>query len=663
MAGQRLRKKQRELLSTAVQNGIDLHRRGRYAEAERICSDVLAIDDKQVDALHLLSVLKRTQGNPMEAVALLARALRAQPASVEVLADRAGMLMSLGRHEEALQDCDRAIVLKPSHVDAWIKRGTALQCLGRLDDALKSLDKAIALRPDSIEAWTNRGNTLAQLGRSEDAVASYDKALAVNPANATIWKNRAAVLRGLGRVADALASYDKALALDPDNRNNVDIWKSRGALLEQAGRYDEAVASYDRMLAVNPGDAGAWTRRGNVLRLLQRYDEALACQDRALALDPGRADVHSNRASVLLGLGRRDEALAGYDRALAITPDHAEILANRATALGQLGRHDDSLADFRRALALRPDFPAAAGKMGLLQLLMGDFREGWANNECRWHLPDASPNAMRHAAPQWRGEPIAGKTIVLFAEQGLGDTIQFVRYVPMVAATGARVVLAVQTVLKALAEQAAPQALVLVTGEKAPPFDLVCPLLSLPLAFGTELGTIPRDVPYVHADADRVAAWQSRLPARAGKRVGLVWAGNSAHGNDRNRSIELARLRPLFDTPGVQFISLQRDLRPGDAAILESSPNVTHVGDQLADFGDTTALIECLDVVVAVDTSVAHLAGAMAKPVWILLPFNPDWRWLLGREDSPWYPTARLFRQPTIGDWDSVVARLRAELA
>jgi tetratricopeptide (TPR) repeat protein len=664
MAGQRRRKaRQQELLSTAVQNGIDLHRHGRHAEAERICSDVLAIDDKHVDALHLLSVLKRAQGNPMEAVALLARALRAEPASVEVLADRAGMLMSLGRHEEALQDCERAVVLKPAYVDAWIKRGTALQCLGRLDASLESLDKAIALKPDSIEAWTNRGNTLAQLGRSEDAVASYDKALAVNDANATIWKNRAAVLRGLGRPGDALASYDKALALDPDNPNNVGIWKSRGALLYKAGRYDEAVASYERVLAVKPDDADAWMSRGNALRLLRRYDEALACQERAVALDPGRADVHSNRASVLLGLGRCDEALAGYDRALAIVPDHAEVLANRATALGQLGHRDDALACFRRALALRPDFPAATGKMGMLQLLMGDFREGWANNECRWHLPDASPNALRQAAPQWRGEPIAGKTIVLYAEQGLGDTIQFVRYAPMVTTTGARVILAVQAVLKRLVEQAAPQALVLVTGEKGPPFDLQCPLLSLPLAFGTELDTIPRDVPYVHADADRVAAWRSRLPAGGGKRVGLVWAGNSAHGNDRNRSIDLARLQPLFDAPGIQFVSLQRELRPGDAAILESSPNVAHVGDQLADFADTTALIECLDVVVAVDTSVAHLAGAMAKPVWILLPFSPDWRWLLGRDDSPWYPTARLFRQPATGDWDSVIARVRAELA
>jgi hypothetical protein len=295
-------------------------------------------------------------------------------------------------------------------------------------------------------------------------------------------------------------------------------------------------------------------------------------------------------------------------------------------------------------------------------LLMGDFREGWANSEWRWHLPDVTSNPLRDAAPQWRGEPIAGKTIVVFAEQGFGDTIQFLRYVPMVAATGARVILAVPTVLKALAEQAAPQALVLVDGETTPPFDLQCPLLSLPLAFGTELDTIPRDLPYVRADGDRVAVWRSCLPAGGGKRIGLVWAGRSAHGNDQNRSIDLARLRPLFDARGVQLVSLQRELRPGDAAILESSPAVTHLGDQLSDFADTSAVIECLDVVVTVDTSVAHLAGAMGKPVWILLPFSPDWRWLLGREDSPWYPTVRLFRQPAIGDWDSVIARVRAEL-
>jgi tetratricopeptide (TPR) repeat protein len=562
MAGQRQRKaKQQELLSTAIQTGIDLHRRGRHAEAERICSDVLAIDDKRVDALHLLSVLKRAQGNPMEAIALLGRALRAAPTSVETLADRAGMLIGLGRHAEALQDCERAVVIKPGHADAWIKRGTALQCLGRLDDSLKSFDKAVALKPDSIEGWTNRGNTLAQLGRSERAVASYDKALAIDNANAAIWKNRAAVLSELWRTADALASYDKALALDPDNPNNVDIWKSRGALLHQAGRYDDALADYRRVLAVSPGHA-VTTRR-----------------------------------------------------------------------------------------------------LGMLQLLLGDFLEGWANSESRLQVLGTGSNPLRDAAPQWRGEPISGKTIMLHAEQGLGDTIQFLRYVPMVAATGARAILAVQGALKALAEQVAPQAVVLVDGEAAPPFDLQCPLLSLPPAFATDLDTIPRDVPYVRAAGDRVAAWRNRLPAGEARRVGLVWAGSSTHGNDRNRSIDLARLRPLFDAPGVQFVSLQRELRPGDAVILEASATVTHVGDRLADFADTTAVIECLDVVVTVDTSVAHLAGAMGKPVWILLPFSPDWRWLLGRDDSPWYPTARLFRQPAIDDWESVIARVRAELA
>jgi len=643
---------------------MELHQRGHLPEAERIYTEVLALDTERVDALHLLSVLKRAQGDPVEAITLLGRALRAAPTSVEVLSDRAGMLIDFGRYDEALRDSERAVIIEPNHVAAWINHATALQCVGRLDDSIKGFDKAVALKPDSIVAWTNRGNTLHRLGRLDDAVASYDKALAIDGSNATIWLNRGILLQQLGRHAEAVESFDKAIALDPGNATNAMVWNTRGVSLRAAGRSDESLSSYDRALAINPDDPDAWSNRGNILRSLGQYEEALASHDRALAFHPRHVNALNNRGNVLVDLRRFDEALASYDRAVAIDPDHVEVLHSRAAALTRAGRYDEALADYERALAIEPEHADSNANDGMLRLMLGDFRGGWPKYEWRWHFAGMKPDPLRNAAPQWRADGAEpGKTVLLYSEQGFGDTIQFLRYVPMVAATGARVVIGVQSELKALAEQVAGDAVVLGSGDKTPGFDLQCSLLSLPLAFGTELHTIPASVPYLHAPQDRVAQWRSRLPAGSGKRVGLVWAGNAVHKNDANRSIDLARLKPLFDVASIAFFSLQRDLRPGDAAILNAYSNLTHVGAQLGDFIDAAAAIACLDLVVTVDTSVAHLAGAMGKPVWILLPFHHDWRWLVGCDDSPWYPTAKLFRQPAYGDWDSVVAKLRGMLA
>ncbi len=268
------------------------------------------------------------------------------------------------------------------------------------------------------------------------------------------------------------------------------------------------------------------------------------------------------------------------------------------------------------------------------------------------------------SAPQWFGaEPIRGKTILLHAEQGLGDTLQFVRYVSRVAAQGARVVLEVQPALKDLISGIEGPAEVIARGEDLPEFDIHCPLLSLPLAFGTRLDTIPADIPYLTVPPDRITAWSSHLERSALHRVGLAWSGGRTHRNDHNRSIALTHLAPLFADPQIQFVSLQQELRDGDLEILQANPQIVHFGDELHDFADTAAVVSELDVVISVDTSVAHLAGALGKPVWILLPFAPDWRWLLDRKDSPWYPTARLFRQPKIADWDGVIECVRQELS
>ncbi len=368
----------------------------------------------------------------------------------------------------------------------------------------------------------------------------------------------------------------------------------------------------------------------------------------------------NNRGNTLKELKRYDDALASYDRALALEPGFAGAHHNRGVTLQELKRYDDALASYERASALRPDFVEAHWNESLVRLQLGDFHGGWRKYEQGWKTGlRGEPRGF--AQPRWTGaEPLAGRTLLLHVEQGFGDTIQFVRYAPLAAAAGARVILEAYPLLTTLLSEVEGVNAVVSRGEPLPAFDLHCPLLSLPLAFGTELDTIPARVPYLTAPPARLARWGARLPRAGGLRVGLAWSGRETP--DPNRSVALAQLAPLFDLPGIHFVSLQKDVRDSDEAALRGRPELLHLGPDLADFADTAAVIEQLDLVISIDTAVAHLAGALGKPVWILLPFSSDWRWLLDRDDSPWYPTARLFRQDETRAWDTVIARVRAAL-
>jgi hypothetical protein len=372
-------------------------------------------------------------------------------------------------------------------------------------------------------------------------------------------------------------------------------------------------------------------------------------------------------------LFRFDEALASYDKALEIDPKFVEAYVNRGNVFGSLGNTERALADYLKALDIRPDRVEAMWNAGLAELTLGRFREGWKKYESRWLKDETAGHRRDFKQPLWLGEQeVAGRTILLHPEQGLGDTFQFVRYAPLLARRGARVILEVQPSQKAVLANVEGIAGIYSRGETLPDFDLHCPMMSLPLALGTELATIPAEIPYIPVPQERVSKWRARLdeilapksPALQSSplRIGIAWAGSSTHVNNRNRSIALSRFAALFATPNVEFVTLQKELGPGEAAMLRLHPNVTPVGAELSDFADTAALISLLDLVVSVDTSVVHLAGAVGRSVWVLVPLAPDFRWLLDREDSPWYPTARLFRQPRLDDWESVLEHVRAEL-
>ena len=463
----------------------------------------------------------------------------------------------------------------------------------------------------------------------------------------------------MNRPDEALASYDKALALRPDYPEALN---NRGVTLFWLNRLDEALASYDKAIALKADDAEALNNRGVVLMELNRLDEALASYDRAIALKPDYADALDNRGSVLRKLNRLDEALASHDAAIALQPECADAFYNRGNALKELNRPDEALASYDRAIALAPDHAEAHWNESLLRLLTGDFERGWPKYEWRWKSKALALRNRNFSQPLWLGaDPIHGKTILLHGEQGLGDTIQFCRYAPLVAARGARVIMEVDESLRDLVSGLAGVSRCVSKGDTLPEFDLHCPLLSLPLAFGTRLETIPSTTPYLLAPAPAVASWAARLAGKARPRIGMVWSGAPRHREDRNRSIALRTLLPLLDVAAT-FVSLQRDVRADDAQLLQERSDILHFGGDLRTFSDTAALISHLDLVVTVDTSVAHLAGALGRPVWILLPFIPDWRWLLDRSDSPWYPTARLFRQAASREWQGVVKHIHAEL-
>jgi hypothetical protein len=473
-------------------------------------------------------------------------------------------------------------------------------------------------------------------------------------------------LHGLGQINYQRGRLDAALALIQaalqSDLSRADGFASLGLVFYSLKQFERALVSYDEGLRIAPDDAELLNRRGVALLEIGRPREALESFDRVLKSAPDSFDGLGNRGNALLKLNRVVDALAAYDRALQRAPNNVQLLTNRAVALRRLDRPHEALLSATRALASKPDFAQARFVESVARLTLGDFVAGWPGYESRWQVGWLATQRRNFAAPLWLGkESLEGKTILLHAEQGLGDTIQFVRYAPLLAARGAHVILEVQPQLARLLSRMPGVGAVVARKEALPRYDFHCPLLSLPLACATTLETIPADGAYlVPADAD-VASWRDRLPQRR-PRIGLVWSGERSHDNDLNRSMRLATLKPLLEVPDIAFVSLQHEVREEDAALLQSRPDVWRIGAKFRDFADTAAAIALLDAVIAVDTAVAHLAGAMGKPLLLLLPFAADFRWMRERTDSPWYPTARLFRQPQFGDWDSVVKVLRQEL-
>jgi tetratricopeptide (TPR) repeat protein len=536
---------------------------------------------------------------------------------------------------------------------------------GRLDRAEAIYLQALKAQPNNADALYLLSVLRHQQGNALEAVNLLTNALAIEPNHPEACYHLGVALRDLGRPAEAEASYREALRLRPDYpeaHNNL------GVALRDLGRPAEAKESYQVALHLRPDYPKAHNNLGVALRDLGRPAEAEASYREALRLRPDYPEAHNNQGNVLSDLGRLPEAEASYREAVRLLPDCPETHNNLGGALSDLGRPAEALACYERALAIRPDDVSAHFGRSRPLLLRGEYAEGWREFEWRWRGGTAEEIKLRgFAAPQWQGEDVAGKTLLLHAEQGFGDTLQFCRYASLVGAS-ARVILEVQPALVRLCSSLAGVAQVVARGEQLPAFDLHCPLMSLPLAVGTTLDTIPfSGGPYLAANPKLVAGWRERLAGLDGLRVGLVWAGSlrpeaELSAIDRRRSITLAMMAPLGETSGVSFVSLQKGEPAAQSANAALGLELHDFTVNLQDFADTAALIETLDLVISVDTSVAHLAGALGKPIWLLNRFDTCWRWLLNRDDSPWYPQLRQFRQPSPGDWDSVVCAVRDAL-
>jgi tetratricopeptide (TPR) repeat protein len=497
-------------------------------------------------------------------------------------------------------------------------------------------------------------------GEFAKAERLYAEVLQHHPNNFDALHGLGQINHRRGRLDAALSLFQEALKCDPFR---PDGFASLGLVFHALRDFERALVSFDEGLRLEPDDAELLNGRGVALLELRRPCEALEAFDRLLASMPDHPEALGNRANALLRLNRVAEAVAAYDRALELSPNNAPLFANRAAALRRLDRPHEALMSATRALAIKPDLAHARFVEAVARLSLGDFGAGWRAYEARWQVGWLASQRRDFSAPLWLGEEsLAGKTILLHAEQGLGDTIQLARYAPLLAARAATIVLEVQPELVRLLSAMPGVTSVVARKAPLPGYDFHCPLLSLPLACGTTLETIPADTPYLAPGEGDAAAWRARLP-RGRSLVGLVWSGERSHDNDLNRSMRLATLAPVLDLPGIGFVSLQHEVRDEDSGLLRSRGDVSAIGAAFKDFADTAAAIAALDAVIAVDTAVAHLAGAMGKPLCLLLPFAADFRWLRGRADSPWYPSARLFRQPRFGDWDGAVNALREELA
>ena len=607
--------------------GVTALQAGRLNEAKRRLQAVTRTQPKHVPALNLLGVVLARLGRNTEALGIYERALAFSPDSPELWYGRGMILLAMGRPDDAIGSFDRVLIMKPDFTQVHLLRAKLLSDSGRCEAALEAIEKLLAIAPGLAEAWLGRSNVLFEAGRYEEALSAVEKAIASKPNLGEAWHGLGNALNGLQRHNEALSAYEKALAVNPKSAGTL---YARGNVLSELKRYEDALSAYDNALALDPNFAEGWIGRGNVLNILKRFDAALSAHAQALALQANLAEAWLGRGNVFLELKRLDEALSCYDQAIALKPDFATAYFNR----------------------------------GRGRLLLGRYPEGWRDYEWRWeakHFPSKRPDLK---VPNWLGDDLLGCHLLVFGEQGLGDIIQFVRYLPFLFQRECKITFLAPEKLVRLLRHSIPAVHVCGTPHGLQEIDAQVALISLPHLLNTDLSSVPDRVPYLKAEAELEADWRARIGVD-GFKIGISWQGNPRGEIDLGRSVPLRNFVRLSRLPGVRLISLQKDVGLDQLSDLSNEAKVETLGalDNGADaFVDTAAVIANVDLVITCDTSIAHLAGALGRPTWVALKHVPDWRWMLDRNDSPWYPTMRLFRQRERDDWTSVFSEIEESL-
>jgi tetratricopeptide (TPR) repeat protein len=672
--------------------GILLAQQGKLEEAAGTFERLLGFQPQEPDAWNNLGLVRLQQGHLDDAIACYQRALHARP---DFAAARTNLSHALQHRPVPPAPAPSPVTpADQERVRSYLRQGIALGEQGRLDEGAAAFSEALRLQPDSVDAHNNLGSIRFAQRRLDEAIACYERVLHINPRHAAALYNLGVALEHQGRFQEAGVHYEQALQVDPQH---ADAWNNLGNVRKARRDLDGAIACYEQALRLKPdlaeiyinlgivyGEREDWQQAEANLSLAQRQrpgnpeipnglgivlaqqgrsEEAMQYFHKALELNPKFADVYNNMGIALKNQGKYAEAIASYQRALELSPSSPDAHTNWGNALQEQGILQEALGHYDRALKMAHDPPDSHFNRAILWLLQGDWERGWPEYEWRWQTKGFPHYGFRQ--PRWDGSDLTGKTIFLYAEQGLGDTLHFIRYVPLVKERGGRVIVQCQPVLQRLLANLAGIDQLIPQGSPVPEFDVHAALLSLPAIFKTTFANVPAQVPYLHPDPELVKHWRQELGAGDFK-IGIVWQGNPKFGYDKLRSLALTEFAPLAQMPGVKLIGLQKGKGSEQIASLEGRFSVMDLSARLDEasgpFMDTAAVIKNLDLVIAPDTAIGHLAGALGARVWIALQTVPNWRWMLERTDSPWYPTARLFRQKEVGNWKGVFAEMASAL-
>lgn len=605
---------------------------------------------------HFQEVLQLHQsGNIQEAIAHYQSFLEQYPKEPQLVYLLGTAYCQSGELEQAIALLKQSLELNPDNAFAYNNLGNAYQEKKQKVEALQCYEQAIRYKPDYVSAFFNRGNLLNELGQQPQALASYAEAIRLQPNYVEALREYAGLLREMGQEENALEIFAQAIQSNPDN---ADTHFQKAITLKKLGRVYQAIESYIEATRCNSQHTSALYNLGNIYLDLGDHHRAVEQYSKALQTRPNYPEAYLNRGNAFKALGMMQESLNDYSEAIKLNPAYADAYSNRGNLHKDNGRVEPALSDYEQALTLRPDYAEVHWNKALLLIVKGEYEQGWQLYEWRLRMASYQMNCQTFPVPEWRDlEEIAGKRVLVYAEQGYGDAIQFCRYLTQVRQHCQQLIVQVHVALIPLLKTLDTDITFVAKGDALPAFDAYCPLMSLPYVCKTTLENVPASVPYLQADTAKIQQWRHRLSTNKTLRVGLAWTGSSKHDNDINRSIALQNFEQLLQA-NVEWHSLQKEYRLQDQTALNQFKQIQHHQNDLNDFADTAALIECLDLVITVDTSVAHVAGALGKPVWILLPYAPDYRWLLNRTDSPWYPSAVLFRQTAYGDWQTVLGDL-----